>query len=63
VQQHINMDISLNRRSVILTTCIILLSYCGCLAKKCEKINACSCKMDSGFVVDLSPISKTDNTP
>ncbi|XP_048755001.2 cation-dependent mannose-6-phosphate receptor-like [Ostrea edulis] len=28
-----------------------------------KKLSPCSCKMDSGFVVDLSSVSNNDNTP
>ncbi|XP_052681902.1 uncharacterized protein LOC128162682 [Crassostrea angulata] len=32
-------------------------------AESCQQLSPCSCKMSDGFVVDLSSISNTDQTP
>ncbi|XP_022308711.2 cation-dependent mannose-6-phosphate receptor-like [Crassostrea virginica] len=42
---------------------LILVTLDAVLAETCQMLSPCSCKMSDGFVMDLSPVSNTDQSP
>ncbi|XP_062618498.1 uncharacterized protein LOC134280074, partial [Saccostrea cucullata] len=51
------------RRTIFSLFISIELILNGVIGKSCKKVSPCSCKMDDGFVVDLSSVSRNDQTP
>ncbi|XP_060076843.1 uncharacterized protein LOC132556450 [Ylistrum balloti] len=51
--------------SIVSTLAVLCLFVLGAVAQKptCKKLSSCSCRDDTGLVIDLTPLANTDTTP